>query len=86
MVRQGAKNIVFLSRSGAAKPEAKATLETLLKEGAKAAAYRCDIADMDAVRSVLQECAQSFPPIRGVIQGAMVLQVCLLSAHTLHTF
>ena len=75
MVRQGAKNIVFLSRSGAKKPEARITLDTLVKEGAKVAAYSCDIANADDVQNALRQCADEFPPIRGVVQGAMVLKV-----------
>ena len=74
MVRQGAKNIVFLSRSGAAKAEAKLTLETLTKAGAKVAAYSCDVSNAETVQAVLKQCAAEFPPIKGCIQGAMVLQ------------
>ncbi len=76
MVRQGAKHLVFLSRSGDKKPEAKETIRTLRDQGANVAAYSCDIANADEVQSVLNHCAKGFPPIRGVIQGAMVLKVC----------
>ena len=76
MVRQGAKNIVFLSRSGNKKLEAKDTIRALRNRGANIAAYSCDIANTDEVQSVLNRCAKDFPPIRGAIQGAMVLKVC----------
>jgi hypothetical protein len=76
MVRQGAKHIVFLSRSGSKKPEAKETLQTLRDNGAYVAAYSCNIANADEVQNVIGQCAKEFPPIRGAIQGAMVLKVC----------
>ena len=76
MVRLGAKHIVFLSRSGDKKPEAKETIRSLRNQGANVAAYSCDIANRDEIQSVLHRCAKDFPPIRGAIQGAMVLKVC----------
>lgn len=76
MVCQGAKHLVFLSRSGDKKSEAKETIRDLKNQGASVAAYSCDIADMGEVQSVLNQCAKEFPPIRGAIQGAMVLKVC----------
>lgn len=75
MVRQGARNIVFLSRSGAQKPEARSTLDTLTKEGANVWAYTCDTSNADEVRRVIEECKMSVPPIKGCIQMAMVLKV-----------
>ena len=78
MVRQGAKHIVFLSRSGDGKAEAKETIQTLKNQGASVAAYKCDITNGEEVQRVLKECAKDFPPIRGAIQGAMVLKVCLM--------
>jgi len=78
MVRQGARNIVFLSRSGARKAEAQATLKALSDNGANVRAYACDVSNLVEVKKVVAECAISFPPIKGVIQGAMVLQVCFL--------
>ena len=75
MVRQGAKHIVFLSRSGDKKPEAKETIRSLRNQGANVAAYSCDIANRDETQAVLDHCAKDLPPIRGAIQGAMVLKV-----------
>ena len=74
MVRHGARNIVFLSRSGDAKPEAQTTLTTLKKDGANVAAYACDIADKESLLAALQRIRKQFPPIKGAMQAAMVLQ------------
>ncbi|KAL6720039.1 hypothetical protein ACLMJK_001960 [Lecanora helva] len=74
MVRQGAKHIAFLSRSGDKKPEAKETIQALRNQGATVAAYSCDIANTVEVQRVVDQCSNEFPPIRGAIQGAMVLK------------
>lgn len=78
MVDRGARNIVFLSRSGAQKEEARNLLKELTAQGARVAAYACDLSDKDRLRLVLEEVPSEFPPIRGVIQGAMVIAVCLI--------
>lgn len=75
MVRQGARNIIFLSRSGDKKPEVKKTIEELVQKGARATAYSCDVGNAEAVEEIIREIANKYPPIRGVIQGAMVLKV-----------
>lgn len=77
MVRQGARNIIFLSRSGDKKPEARKTIEELVQKGVKVTAYSCDVGNAEQVEEVLRKSAEEYPPIRGVIQGAMVLKVCL---------
>lgn len=40
-----------------------------------AAIYACDVTDIRQLQSVLEDSAKSMPPVRGVIQGAMVLRV-----------
>ncbi|KAI5217919.1 hypothetical protein AUEXF2481DRAFT_7276 [Aureobasidium subglaciale EXF-2481] len=74
MVKQGARNLVFLSRSGPSKPEAQDTISALTEQGARAVAYSCDISNRDDMKRTLDTIRdQGFPPIRGAIQGAMVL-------------
>ena len=75
MADHGARHLVFLSRSGSAKPEAQKTLAKLAKAGVHAVAYSCDIANSSQVKATIAECQKEFPPIRGAIQGAMALQV-----------
>ncbi len=81
MVQQGAKNLVFLSRSGSTKPESKKAIEELSDKGARVTAYSCDVGNAEEVQEVLRQCSQEFPPIRGVIQGAMVLKVSRLQSN-----
>ncbi|KAF2177009.1 putative polyketide synthase [Zopfia rhizophila CBS 207.26] len=73
MIQQGAQNLLFLSRSGAAKPEAKKALDRFASQGVKVAACACDISNLDGVKSAL-EAAKDMPPIRGLIQASMVLE------------
>ncbi|KIW32671.1 uncharacterized protein PV07_04200 [Cladophialophora immunda] len=72
-VASGARHIAFLSRSGDSKPEAKAMVDQLEQLGARVKVLRGDVADPTAFHRAMEECEQDFPPIRGVIQMAMVL-------------
>ena len=75
MVKSGARNIIILSRSGDAKPAVRDLVANLEGAGARAAAWACDVGDELAVRQAAERCQkESWPQIRGIIQGAMTLQ------------
>ena len=48
---------------------------SLQQAGATIEVASCDVADSKQLEATLQNCSKSLPPIRGVIQGAMVLEV-----------
>ncbi|KAF2096874.1 reducing polyketide synthase [Rhizodiscina lignyota] len=73
-VASGARNIAFLSRSGDTTPQAKAVLDELSGQGILVKAYRGDIADETSFFAAMEQCSQQLPPIKGVIQMAMVLR------------
>ena len=73
LAKHGAKHIAFISRSGDAKPEAKKTMADLLGLGAKPVSYPCDITDPDSLATVIQRITTEMPPIKGLVQAAMVL-------------
>lgn len=74
MARCGAKNIVLLSRSGERKRTVKELLARLARHGVRAAAMECDVGDEEQLCACLERCKrEGWPPIRGVIQGAMAL-------------
>ncbi len=75
MMNRGAKNIMILSRSGAQSEAALALLEDLRHGGVNALAPSCDITDETALKDVLARYKDIIPPIRGCIQGSMVLRV-----------
>ncbi|GME45714.1 putative lovastatin nonaketide synthase protein [Neofusicoccum parvum] len=75
MAHHGARNLVFLSRSGDASDAAKELLQDLRRSGVKAVALSCDISREEALVNALKGCKdQGFPPFAGVIQGAMQLK------------
>ncbi len=71
MYRRGARKLAFLSRSGAERPDAKATVQWLQKRDVVVSIHRGDVTDFAAVR----RCVQSIQhDLGGVFQAAMVLQ------------
>ncbi|KAF7597000.1 hypothetical protein BBP40_011366 [Aspergillus hancockii] len=86
MVHNGAKYLVFISRSGPQSPKAKKLKNQLTDAGATVAIYSCDVGNKEALQAVLSACSQNMPPIRGAIQGAMVLQDTLFANMTAEKF
>jgi KR domain/Zinc-binding dehydrogenase len=73
MAEHGARHMAFISRSGDSRPEAKDLLEKLSAIGVDAKSYAGDVADKSQLENILTQITANMPPIRGVIQGAMVL-------------
>lgn len=73
---RGAKNLILLSRSGAQSHAAIGLIEELKAKGAHVEAPPCDVTKADMLESTLDKRAATLPPIKGVIQGSMVLNVC----------
>ncbi|KAL8816739.1 MAG: hypothetical protein Q9223_004307 [Gallowayella weberi] len=73
-VASGARHIAFLSRSGDTTPQAKAIIDELTGGGVQVKALRGDISDKDSFLAAMKQCSHSLPPIKGVIQMAMVLR------------
>lgn len=71
MAEYGAKNLVFLSRSGGAKNQED--LQKFTDRGVQAEAFKCDINDALSVATVFDNLKASGRKIGGVIQLAMVL-------------
>ncbi|KAJ6030992.1 polyketide synthase [Penicillium herquei] len=86
MVSNGAKNLVFICRSGSKSPKAQNLESQLQNAGANIAIYACDVADKNELQTVLHTCSQTMPPIRGVVQGAMVLEDSLFVNMTTEKF
>ncbi|KAK8039588.1 polyketide synthase PKS2 [Apiospora rasikravindrae] len=73
--QQGAKNILFLSRSGGDSDAARELLSELTSKGVRAKAVKCDVSDENELVAALQDAEkEGFPKIAGVIQGAMQLK------------
>lgn len=74
MVQQGAKNLVLLSRRASVQTNTQAFCEKLKATGCQVVVENCDITDLSDLTRVAKQCARAMPPIRGIIQAAMVLQ------------
>ncbi|KAI2613433.1 putative FSP1 [Hypoxylon sp. NC1633] len=80
----GAKNIIILSRSAGRSEQAAALVEELGELGCRVKAVSCDVSSESGVADALRRCREDgLPPVRGVIQGAMVLKDTLLERMTL---
>lgn len=74
LVERGARNLILTSRTAQSSRNV-VFLENLAAKGCQAIAKNCDICDAADVERVIKECASVMPPIKGIIQAAMVLQV-----------
>jgi NADPH:quinone reductase-like Zn-dependent oxidoreductase len=76
IVARGAKNLIFMSRSAGRAGQDSAFLNGLREGGVRVEAVSCNVSDRGDLVRALRFCEESgLPPIRGIIQAAMVLQV-----------
>ncbi|KAI0835530.1 ketoacyl-synt-domain-containing protein [Hypoxylon sp. FL0890] len=74
LAANGAKHIVFLSRSGATSELAKSCLDLLRNRGTEVQVYKVDICNGEALEQVSSEIQHSMPPVKGIFQCAAVLR------------
>ncbi|KAL8704317.1 MAG: hypothetical protein Q9201_002503 [Fulgogasparrea decipioides] len=74
MVSRGARNLILLSRFGPRNDASKLLVTELESRGVRVLTPSCDVSDKDKLAGVLEECATHAPPIKGCIQGSMVLK------------
>jgi NAD(P)-dependent dehydrogenase (short-subunit alcohol dehydrogenase family) len=76
LVKHGARNLAFISRSGATLEEQIAFIADIEGQGVTTKVYRCDVCDRGQLEETLGNCGREMPRIRGVIHGAAVIRVC----------
>jgi short-subunit dehydrogenase len=74
MASMGAKHLILLSRSGVKSDAAQKLIQDLTKQGVQVKAPKCDVTSINSLSIALKEC-KDLPPIKGCLQGIMVLQV-----------
>ncbi|KAJ5380904.1 uncharacterized protein N7496_003332 [Penicillium cataractarum] len=79
LVEKGARDLVFLSRSGGKSPGAQSFLEEIRSQGCSVTAVAGDVAKMDDVQRAVTACQRR---IAGVIHMPMMLKDQLLSKMT----
>jgi NAD(P)-dependent dehydrogenase (short-subunit alcohol dehydrogenase family) len=75
MIAHGARNIIFANRSGLKRQEARDAVAQLESAGARVKVFSCDVGIEQDVENMVSKSLEEMPPIRGVIQAAMVLRV-----------
>lgn len=78
MAEHGARSLVFVNRSGLAKEDAKSTVKELEDKGVQVMVHACDISDETQAQRMVIDTSRCAPPVRGVIQGAMILKASKL--------
>jgi NAD(P)-dependent dehydrogenase (short-subunit alcohol dehydrogenase family) len=68
----GARRLVTISRSGSDSPTAREFIEEMSSRGVEVIVHKGSVLDKATVEAVSEDCREH--PIKGVIQGAMVLQ------------
>ncbi|GAB1319702.1 hypothetical protein MFIFM68171_09912 [Madurella fahalii] len=74
LASQGAKHLIFVSRSGAEGAEARTLVNDLRQKGVSVEDVRCDVTNLASLQKNLSSVLARNPPIRGVLQAAMVLE------------
>ena len=75
MVGRGAKNLLLLSRSGPMREPTQRLITELKNKGVRVETPACDVGKISSLGSILRDYQRPMPPIKGCIQGAMVLRV-----------
>ncbi|KAI3320950.1 type I polyketide synthase [Xylariaceae sp. AK1471] len=78
MLGKGAKNLVLVSRHATTHPAAEQMREEAKLAGCHVEIRDCDIADESSLLQLLHDCSKILPPIRGVVNAAMVLDDTVL--------
>ena len=86
MVTHGARNLIFASRNGLAKKSARLLVNDLKRKGAKVAVFNCDVSNSQQLDNLLEQSTATMPPIRGVIQAAMVIENSFFQNMTLDSY
>ncbi|KAI1452633.1 hypothetical protein F4805DRAFT_472261 [Annulohypoxylon moriforme] len=82
----GAKHLVLLSRSGPKSEAAKELIVKLELDGVQVYAPQCDVSDEEALKRVVKYVEETMPPIRGCIQGSMVIENRVFQDYTRKAF
>lgn len=78
MVSKGARNVIAPSRSGLASKAAFELVSEMASRGARLVTPQCDVSSQLELHALLQNSLQ-LPPIKGCINSAVDLQVCIRS-------
>ncbi len=78
----GVRHLVLASRRGDRAEGAAELAAELTQAGARVQVVACDVADRDAVEALFARLSREFPPVRGVIHAAGVLDDTVITSMT----
>lgn len=78
-MEKGARNIVLISRRATLHPAAHEFRAKGEQLGCNVQIRDCDIVHETSLINCISDCLRTMPPIRGLVNGAMVLDVRLLT-------
>jgi phthiocerol/phenolphthiocerol synthesis type-I polyketide synthase C len=79
---RGARNLVLIGRRGAVADEAQTALARLERQGVRVQACGCDVTQREALAGILSDIAREWPPLRGVVHAASVIEDSLIREMT----
>ncbi|KAF4335841.1 polyketide synthase [Fusarium beomiforme] len=83
LLKNGARHVAFLSRTGAASESSQRFLKQLHDQGVDARVYQSDLCDTNTLTELIQEqIYQEMPPIKGVFQCAATIKDSIFSNMT----
>jgi len=85
MAKQGAKNLVLVGRSSPS-DVAQKKLTDLERMGAKVVIAEADISEVTSIAQVLSDIEESLPPLRGIINSAVVVDDALIDQYSWEKF
>jgi phthiocerol/phenolphthiocerol synthesis type-I polyketide synthase C len=74
LAAKGARYLVLINRSGLQKDEAGSAVAELERSGVRILAKPCDVADKKQLAEILQEASRQFPPLKGIVHAAAVIE------------
>lgn len=86
MTGKGAKNIVLMGRSGVKNEEEQHIVDDMKARGINVVVKKGDVNSKEDVEKIISEIKQSMPPLKGVVNSAMVLLDSMLSSMTYDKF
>ncbi|MCP4347107.1 MAG: SDR family NAD(P)-dependent oxidoreductase [Desulfobacterales bacterium] len=86
MAEHGARYLILTGRSGASTKESQEAVNQLEKAGVRVMVAKADVTDKDDLARVFKETETGFPPLRGIIHAAGVLDDGVLTGLTWERF
>ncbi|MGO9951224.1 MAG: SDR family NAD(P)-dependent oxidoreductase [Dissulfurispiraceae bacterium] len=73
LASRGVRNLVLISRSGPDSDEARRSIAVMQGNGVRILAAACDVTDKAALAELLDAASHQFPPLRGIVHAAAVI-------------